>query len=112
PPASRPPRRLRARGSAPGALAGRVRSICQPLRGGFQPACESSLGSASPSPTKIRLGLVMTENRLPPISCGVGDSSTQNLEVVKKKGIHRPSTACPPACYSQGPYEAVLSSAC
>src|SRR3989304_4188036 len=34
-------------------------------------------------------------NEYPPICCGDRESSTQNLAVVKKKGIHRPSTGCP-----------------
>src|SRR5213083_1434309 len=34
----------------------------------------------------------MAKNPPPPIYCGLRDSTTQNLEVVKEKGVHRPST--------------------
>lgn len=50
----------------------------------------------------------MTINLLPPISCGDRDFSTQNLAVVKKKGIHRASTVYPPAVISSGRMNARL----
>ena len=50
----------------------------------------------------------MTIKPVPPISCGDRDSSTQNLAVVKKKGIHRVSTVCPPAVIFSGGMNARL----
>ncbi len=37
----------------------------------------------------------MTKGLRPPIYCGNGHSNTQDLEGVKRKGIHRSPTACP-----------------
>jgi hypothetical protein len=61
-------------------------ALAEDAKGGFSPLADSG-------------GAGLRQHPAPPISCGARDSSTQYLAFVKKKAVHRPSTARPPAVH-------------